>query len=100
MRAALREHDLPGRWGGEEFVLVLPGTGLSGARTMVERLRAAISAEVAHPDGGEARVTLSAGVAALGGGPPEIAIAAAQQAADVALYRAKAAGRDRVEVAG
>jgi len=100
MRAALRKDDMPGRWGGEEFVLLLPGVDAPGAAKLVERLRASVSADVAHPAGGGTRLTLSAGIATIGGGTSEEAMAAAQEAADAALYRAKEAGRDRVELAG
>jgi diguanylate cyclase (GGDEF)-like protein len=99
MRGALRDDDLPGRWGGEEFILALPGVDAPTAAKLVDRLRASVSAEVAHPAGGATRLTLSAGIATIGGGTAEDAMAAAQEAADAALYRAKAAGRDRVEVA-
>ncbi len=94
----LRSTDAAGRYGGEEFLLVLPGTDIAGARAVAERVRAAIEetefdvgAEAPHP------VTVSIGVAALGEGQSVEALVAA---ADEALYEAKAAGRNRVVAAG
>jgi diguanylate cyclase (GGDEF)-like protein len=98
MRATLRAIDVAGRYGGEEFLTVLPQTGLEGACVLGERLRVAIAAsEVEVTAGRRVRVTASFGVAALGDG---IADAGGLiEAADAALYRAKAAGRDRVVAA-
>jgi diguanylate cyclase (GGDEF)-like protein len=98
LRGVLREADLPGRLGGEEFGVLLPDCDAAGGVLLAERLRAAISAEVAHPDPART-VTVSIGVAALGAGPPGRALGKALAAADRALYAAKAAGRDRVKLA-
>lgn len=100
LAGTLRAGDVPARFGGEEFVALLPDTTLPAAREVAERLRAAISATVPHPAGPGAEVTVSIGVAPVGGGEPELALLAALAAADAALYRAKHAGRDRVELAG
>lgn len=82
------------RYGGEEFVMLLPEQTVDGAALAAERLRAAVQElELAHPAGGV--VTVSAGVASLNedvASPEEIF-----EAADRALYRAKEAGRNRVE---
>ncbi len=87
----LRRHDVPCRYGGEEFLGILPGTPASGALAMAERLRAAI--EVAVVDG--LKVTVSVGVACApelpAGSPAELA-----ELADRALYEAKRGGRNRV----
>lgn len=82
------------RYGGEEFVAVLPGAGPSRAREMAERVRAAVADT---PVGGLA-LTTSVGVAS---GPTGVTVVAEDvfSAADAALYRAKQAGRNRVEVA-
>lgn len=83
-------------WGGEEFGVLLPGVGPEAACCVAERLRAAIAAmEVPCDDGrGEAlRVTVSVGVASC---PPYHSVTEVLRAADKALYRAKASGRDRV----
>lgn len=99
--AALRASDLLGRWGGEEFLAVLPETDLAGARAMAERLRQAIEAMRVEHEGKQLSITASLGVAdALPGHDPDARDAERLVArADEALYRAKAAGRNRVEVA-
>jgi diguanylate cyclase (GGDEF)-like protein len=94
LRDAVRGGDAVYRYGGEEFVVLLPEQTLASATAAGERLRAAIEAlALPHPDGGV--VTVSAGVSGLGDGScsPEDLFAAA----DEALYAAKAAGRNRVE---
>lgn len=100
IRASVRGSDVAGRLGGEEFALLLPGDDLPDAVSVAERLRALVRATVPHPAGGDAAVTLSAGVAAVGAGPVPAAIDAALAAADRALYEAKRQGRDRVLLAG
>jgi diguanylate cyclase (GGDEF)-like protein len=79
-----------GRFGGEEFIALLPETGLDGARRGTERLKAAVAAE--RFDAG-IRVTFSAGIAVYRHGET---IEQTLSRADDALYRAKRAGRDRV----
>ncbi|HZR94973.1 MAG TPA: GGDEF domain-containing protein [Gaiellaceae bacterium] len=92
IRDRVRETDVPARIGGEEFAIVLPGTDRNGARSLAENLRADISALVGVPNA-EWRVTASFGVAEhVRGETADTLIAAA----DRALYRAKAEGRDRV----
>ena len=95
--AALRPGDLLARWGGEEFVVLLPGADQAVAAAIAERLRDAVARHALLIDCGSLRMTVSLGVAALGGnalGFDELA-----SLADRALYRAKANGRDRVELA-
>jgi len=99
LREQLRAGDVPGRLGGEEFGLLLPDCDAVGAVLLAERIRAAIRAGVPHPDPARV-VTVSVGVAQLGAGPPLRALGKALGAADKALYAAKAAGRDRVKLAG
>lgn len=96
-RARLRGSDVLGRLGGEEFGLVLPATGLSGARHLADQVRLAVEALELQGDGGRPlRVTLSAGVAeAAAGDTPETLM----HLADKALYQAKQQGRNRVVVA-
>jgi diguanylate cyclase (GGDEF)-like protein len=94
LRDAARGGDAVYRYGGEEFVVLLPEQTLDGATRAAERLRATVEGlRLRHPDGGV--VTVSAGVAGLGdaGATPDELFAAA----DAALYAAKAAGRNRVE---
>ena len=97
----LRESDVLGRLGGEEFAVLLPETTLRGARELAERLRAsvdaaAIVARQADPAGTPA-ATISIGVARAG--QQEDSIEPAIHRADAALYRAKGAGRNQVCVA-
>lgn len=95
-RAAVRTADTVGRYGGEEFILLFPATGVGGAAICAERLRASVQAmdlSMIHP---ALKVTVSLGVAeACTGESIDEVIARA----DAALYRAKHGGRNRVEVA-
>lgn len=94
--ATLRECDLLARWGGEEFLLAMPGTELPQARLAIERLRQALQQQPWLPGVLEGPVTFSAGIAeVLHAADLEAAIARA----DGALYAAKQAGRDRSECA-
>ncbi|HQR05029.1 MAG: GGDEF domain-containing protein [Proteobacteria bacterium] len=90
-RQSLRQQDSIGRYGGEEFLALLPETGPNEARLAAERLRAGITCEGDLPP-----YSVSIGVATL---TPDESITDLIRAADQALYRAKAAGRDRVELA-
>jgi diguanylate cyclase (GGDEF)-like protein len=85
-----RQGDTVARWGGEEFVVVLPETDLAGARRFAERLRRTIEA---HPVG-EMRTSASCGVATMLHGDD---VEALLRAADQGLYQAKANGRNRTE---
>jgi diguanylate cyclase (GGDEF)-like protein len=93
-RAVLREHDIMGRLGGEEFALVLPGTDLEGALQAAERLRLAVEGAMLHNGGQAYSMTVSSGVVLI---DPLEHINAALARADHALYAAKSAGRNRVE---
>jgi len=95
----LRAYDIAGRFGGEEFVVLLPHTQPAQARLIAERLRIAIAAasfDASSPGGHrvQVRVTVSVGVASLTDAGPGLQALIA--AADTALYDAKAAGRNRV----
>ena len=87
----LRDTDLHGRWGGEEFMVLLPETGLAAAGKVAEKLRRAIADHRFEGPGG---VTASFGVAQMVPGEDSRSLA---QRVDEALYRAKALGRNRVE---
>jgi diguanylate cyclase (GGDEF)-like protein len=99
----LRDYDLAGRFGGEEFALLLPQTGAADAQRIAERMRAHIAEmPIAAGDDPEAepiRVKVSIGVAALGTTWDRTTgsqLTDLMAAADTALYRAKGGGRDRV----
>ncbi|MGP7996909.1 MAG: GGDEF domain-containing protein [Streptosporangiaceae bacterium] len=90
----VRAGDVLGRFGGEEFVALLPGAGQQEACWIAERLRERVRACSVPAAGADAAVTVSIGVAALGWDGNDLFELLA--AADAALYRAKQAGRDRV----
>jgi two-component system cell cycle response regulator len=96
MVASVRLEDMVGRWGGEEFLVVLPNTSAQGAAELAERLRQVVGGEPCRLPGGDTLpVTVSLGCAA-----SVIDDAAALvKAADAALYEAKQSGRNRVVVA-
>jgi diguanylate cyclase (GGDEF)-like protein len=98
LRSQLRAHDIASRYGGEEIVLVLPGSSRCATAQLADRLRAGIAAlELADQDRPLPSITASFGVAAY----PDDGDSSDQllRDADAAMYRAKANGRDRVEVA-
>ena len=96
--AAVRPYDQLGRYGGEEFLVVLPGCDEDDAGQLADRLRVRTAAEPVAYAGGAVPVTASFGVAVYhGDGPPDPD--ALLHRADLALYRAKAGGRNRVEAA-
>jgi diguanylate cyclase (GGDEF)-like protein len=94
---SLREIDTAGRWGGEEFALILPGTDTAGGARLCERIRQTLADRHIPIEGGTTvSVTASFGVAGFAAaGSRERLLAAA----DEALYRAKRGGRNRVELA-
>lgn len=91
LKASTRESEIAGRWGGEEFLVIMPETALDSALLVAERLRASVASHrFTIPD----RVTISVGVASfLPGDTPHELI----QRADAALYSAKEAGRNCVK---
>jgi two-component system cell cycle response regulator len=97
MSTALRPYDSLGRYGGEEFLIILPGCDPSGAPAVAERVRHALAEVPVGTSSGMIRVTVSLG-AATGEGASLDADALIRMA-DAALYRAKRGGRNRVEVA-
>jgi diguanylate cyclase (GGDEF)-like protein len=91
---SIRDIDLAGRWGGEEFAVVLPGTDLDGGAALAERIRANLRARVlVAPDGERVEVTASFGVAAYPAAQTKDELVGA---ADAALYDAKRGGKDQV----
>lgn len=98
LRAALRPYDAVGRFGGEEFLAVLPRCDGAAAHAIAERMRGKVEAECFETSSGVVHTTLSLGVATLVPTPGTDAPGLIE-AADRALYRAKAAGRNRVAIA-
>ncbi len=94
LRRHAREGDLAARWGGEEFVLVLPGVDLDGARAIAERMRAAVASLDLSATAEGLALTLSAGVAEHVRGESGSRLVSR---ADDQLYTAKRNGRNRVE---
>jgi diguanylate cyclase (GGDEF)-like protein len=93
----VRDVDLAGRWGGEEFILILPGTDLEGGAELAERVRVALAGRIVlAADGTPTPVTASFGVAAT---PPAKTASELFAAADAAMYEAKRTGRNRVQTA-
>ncbi|MGP3961543.1 GGDEF domain-containing protein [Nonomuraea sp. 3N208] len=94
LRSQLRDYDVVGRFGGEEFVVLLPGADIHEARQVAERLRSRIGHMAISADDTLVKVTISTGVALMSVHGDELIDLLA--AADLALYRAKELGRDRV----
>lgn len=95
IRHTAREIDMVGRYGGEEFIVILPGADEVAAAAFGERVRAAVEDHVFRDGSTEVRMTMSAGVASFpsdGSNSPESLL----KAADGALYEAKRSGRNRV----
>jgi diguanylate cyclase (GGDEF)-like protein len=97
-RAALREVDVVGRLGGEEFAACLPEAGEDGAVEVAERLRRTLAALRVETPAGPLSLTVTIGVAAVRA--EETDVTQALQRADDAMYAGKRAGRDRVMAAG
>ena len=95
LRAMLRQQDVLGRYGGEEFIALLPGTGVTTARGMAERLRISVEDCEVQWQGATLRLSVSIGVATC---QPQETAAALLDRADRALYAAKREGRNRVSV--
>ncbi|MFQ3590481.1 MAG: sensor domain-containing diguanylate cyclase [Chloracidobacterium sp.] len=98
VRGKLRDADIAGRYGGEEFIVILPSTPVQGARDVAERLRRQIETRPVPTAAGDLRITASFGVAAL---PSSAATTPDRlvELADKALYASKRNGRNQVTVA-
>jgi diguanylate cyclase (GGDEF)-like protein len=95
LRRNLRASDRVGRYGGEEFMVVLPETSVEEAATLADKLRQLVASEPqALPDGSTVNVTVSLGVT--GGTGDRLRVDALVREADAAMYSAKALGRDQV----
>lgn len=96
LQGGVRSMDHVARWGGEEFLLVLPATDMIEARVVAERLRASVAAQICHATKGPIGVTVTLGLAQLHAGE---SVEQLISRADQALYQGKLAGRNRVVVA-
>jgi diguanylate cyclase (GGDEF)-like protein len=97
MKTSMRPSDAVGRYGGEEFLIVLPGASAEAAARTAERIRAQVGAGPVEHAGRQIPVTMSLGVTAVSF-PERVKVDRLIKAADEALYRAKKSGRNRVEV--
>ncbi len=95
LQASIRSVDAIGRYGGEEFLLVMPETDTEGAARSAENIRRLVASTPMTLEGVELVVTLSAGIAG-SAGTPSLALTALLHDADVALYTAKSLGRDQI----
>lgn len=96
MEAQIRSSDVLARSGGEEFILMLPGTELARAKAIAERVCRAVSDEEGLHPNPDQHISVSVGVACVGNQDNKLDNLLARS--DAALYRAKAAGRDQVAV--
>ncbi len=95
LNSVARHGDIVARWGGEEFLIFLPATGLDSALILAERVREAVAAQALDHAGTSIPITMSLGVAELAPGEP---LGAAIARADRGLYASKTDGRNRVSV--
>jgi diguanylate cyclase (GGDEF)-like protein len=96
IKAAVREFDMVGRFGGEEFVIIMADTALHVAQNIAERVRQVVMDTPLHLKEFNIRITISLGVAMLMEGERKEALL---ERADAAMYEAKKAGRNRVKIA-
>lgn len=96
LRDSVREVDLVGRWGGEEFVILMPGTDIGEAQQVAERMRQTVATAPAQCENAACSYTASFGIAAFKADSPSLDDLLGR--ADQALYRAKESGRNRVEL--
>lgn len=96
LRSAVREGDHAARWGGEEFLVLLPETEPQGAMLVANRLRESVAALAVPGKNGPLSISMTMGVSSL---RPNEPIEQAIARADKALYKGKHGGRDRVELA-
>jgi diguanylate cyclase (GGDEF)-like protein len=97
MKSDLRPYDVVGRYGGEEFLIILPGCDLLNGVRRAEQIRNQIANEPVHTPSGPVSATVSLGVTVTAFGP-DLTGADILQQADVSLYKAKNNGRNRTEV--
>jgi len=100
LRDSCRVYDVPGRYGGEEFCIVLPQTPVGNTGTVAERIRTRVASTEVAVDGDSVAVTTSIGVAGVDGENSDTLMTATAliDSADRALYAAKHRGRNRIEM--
>ncbi|MCP4902090.1 MAG: GGDEF domain-containing protein [bacterium] len=96
IRESVREIDIAARWGGEEFLVLCPGTDIDGAEVLADRVHQAVRSTTVAYGGLPHRVTITAGIGQYKGNDSFDSVI---QYADEALYRGKTEGRDRIVVA-
>lgn len=96
LRARLRAQDVAARWGGEEFLFLLPETDLAGAGMLAEKLRDAVASRAIDFGGERLQVTMTFGVSAFAG---DRSVEDCVRLADAALYAGKGEGKNRVSLA-
>jgi diguanylate cyclase (GGDEF)-like protein len=92
----VRQTDVLGRWGGEEFILICPQITLEQVKGLAEKLRLAIEEQEFNTPNGALKVTISIGAAIV---DPQETFEAAFKRADTALYKAKNSGRNQTQLA-
>ncbi|MFQ5482727.1 MAG: GGDEF domain-containing protein, partial [Nitrospinaceae bacterium] len=97
LKESVRAHDMVGRWGGEEFLILLPGTGADGALTAAEKILEKMESIEVVDQGQTIKITMSVGGAVYKSGD---SIESCINEADKALYEAKEGGRNRVVIRG
>lgn len=100
LRSDLREYDLVGRYGGEEFLLILPNCSLNIGARRADEIRCKVSRIPVSTTFAKVRVTVSMGVTSTDEICESVTIESVLQRADRALYQAKSRGRNRVEASG
>ena len=95
VRGCLRQYDMVGRYGGEEFCIIFPGAGIQAARGVLTRVREALKETMFRWEDKHFKMTVSVGLASTSE-RPEIGADALLKLADEALYQAKETGRDRI----
>jgi len=96
LQDGLRQGDVVGRWGGEEFMVILPNSDVAGARITAERLRQSVEDLALDSIKPSMKVTASFGIAVYDGFDPEIDASVLISWSDTAMYSAKEAGRNKV----
>ncbi len=96
LQRSVRTYDGVGRYGGEEFMLVLPGCGVEDGAVLAERLRASVASEPIQTEHGPISISMSFGVTTIEGASGVIGRDEIVRVTDEAMYAAKRAGRDRV----